>query len=228
MLYAYWTRQISVEDFGFDASHWEATTVETTVDHAIRTALKAANLHMEHMGKLDEGLDFEELYRIYSLVRNSLHALMVPEALATVASYSGAQDSWADTNATTYFVQAACRVAFAFGHFNKLWSELEVDPQAAGRRMMYIHRNFLDLTLDVSRPEIIQLLAKMEEAIVESGNTVYTEKQKVEGFDFGQMEMFSAIWRKDKEKIAEMLGVDELEDVPSLDELLDLIDSTGE
>lgn len=223
MLYAFWSGQIPAEKLGFDSSDWKAATIETAVDYAVRTIAKAIGLHLAHISEAGKTPTLEELYRIYDLTRTSLHILMVPEALEAVANYSDMHGSWTDLNAPTYFVQAACHLAFTFNHFSKLWVELgDDDDEAAKRRMAYIHRNLLDVMHNLSRPECLRVLANMEETILESGNTLYLDMRKEEGSGFSQMEIFEAVWRKDKAKIAEILGVAEVTDVPSLDDLLNL------
>lgn len=223
ILDTYWSGGLSAKELGEDSPDEEGVTIETFVDYAVRSAVKAADLYDAYINESRGATgDLDELLRVYKLVRTSAHMFMFPEVLEAVSNYSDTGGSWVNTNASIYFVQTACHLMFAFQHFNKLWPELNSgDGQAVKQRLAYIYRNLLDVTENLSRPECVGVVANIDEWIANSGNFVYMAKRKEEGIDYNSTEILEAIWRKDKVKMAQMLNTDEFPVNPSLDDLLD-------
>lgn len=239
-LVAFWVGGISEEDLGFDTDHWDAVPPEVAVCHAIRSYMHSVNLLALYLnpnfpmppGGVTAESDWEKrdskLERSYDVLRKAYHTLITPEALDVIEKYAlklPERPPWVDTNVKAYFTQAISCTGFAFNHFTKAWAALTAgDDRKFSQEILYVEHRMRSAVAAFARPECAMVVHLLERYAVDSGNSVIRYNYPfVRDLDFAELNR--AWWKKDNKKIAELLGVDKIEDFRSLDEPLHLIDA---
>jgi hypothetical protein len=231
VLYATWTGQIPESNFGFDEDDWESAPIEVFIDHAIRNAMRVIDMFVEAVksGSDDDG-EFEhfkdDLYRAYDTLRRSVHVLSLPRCLPVILRYSledMGENPWLDTNASVYYIEYVTRLTLAFQHFGKLFHSFEDDDEGVAfhRQVAYVYSNLLAASTIMIRPELVNVIARIEHEIVESGNSVFVRGDRSGWVESASiMDLVKLFWKKDYKKVAAMIGVDDIGPAPTLDELL--------
>ncbi|QUQ67943.1 hypothetical protein JJ691_56810 [Kutzneria sp. CA-103260] len=226
----YWLEQLSESTLGFDESDWEAVSLEMAIDHAIRNIVGAfRRIELWISTDPDQFVSDKEwrdsLFGIYDVVRKSFHVLTLKRSMQKFSEYVRKYplgSPWAEHSAEVYFSHGVARLASTFHHFTKLWEVFAVDDDDQfSRQLAYVYHGLMEVQDDFARPEIVHTLAHIEQYVVESGDSVFLTGDRNEDVSSAtQQELFDAFWKKDKRKMAEFLGVDKVDDAPSLDEIL--------
>ncbi|MGY5207576.1 hypothetical protein [Nocardia gipuzkoensis] len=229
VLHASWIGQIPLSTLGFDADEWDDPPIEVYVDHAVRSIVFVAALFdlvitKDFSDNLSDSFEkfIKDLGAVYKKIEYAFHILALPQSLECIVTYSGeqlSQQPWTDDNAPLYFVQFANRVASAFHYFNKLWLTLERDDT---KQVMYyalhVRENLYQAQKITIRPEFVAVVALIEQEIEDAGNVVYGKNGNLD--QAAKEELLRAIWDDDLKKAGEVVGLPDVQEQPSLEELL--------
>lgn len=232
-VFANWAKIVPLQLYDIDEEDFKETPPEVWVDHSIRKYVQLCVLIFEHFESSREANrtneeEINELYKLYGRLRSCFQVLMLRQSFDVVEEYArkAAANSapWVDENASTYYLYGVVRLSVAFDNFTRMFTAFgDGDQTQAATHLAYVLANAREAQRTFTRPEITNLLAHIEQEIVRSGNSVYgvnIQRDAPSDANNLQMEIFRAIWKNDKARMAEMTGVQEIEDPPTLEEML--------
>lgn len=216
--------------FGFTEEDWESTPVEVFIDHAVQCAVRVTEMFLNAVRALSDGESerfMENVIRAYRTLNESVRVLSLPRCLAVIVKHSLDDMTtypWLDSNAPVYYIELVTCLRLAFQHFDSLISVFKTDDGGLSvrRQIAYVYDNLRKAARILWRPELMNTMGRIDDAILKSGNAVFVPGDPSKRRD-DRPELTDVIklyWKKDWDGIAEMVGVDTLQRDPSLDELL--------
>ncbi|MFJ1873013.1 hypothetical protein [Streptomyces chartreusis] len=203
---------VSEELIGFEEEDWEAAPPEVAVQHAVRAVPSAALLLKEAVLKYMDGEDATDLfYRASEMMRGAFRTFMtarVVNFLSACVGEASVRPLWSDVQPATYFCHCIFRTVTAYSYFTNLFIFPVADEEEKCKRLILAYYNLQQASLAIARPEFIEVYAQIERKVRDGGNAVFVGSGNEGRAGVDMLEALYAYWRKDRELLSEVVGVD--------------------
>ncbi|MER5716134.1 hypothetical protein [Streptomyces sp. NPDC002132] len=196
---------------GFTEDDWEAAPPEVAVQHSIRAVSHASLLLKEAILNRVDGQDATDLfYRASEQMRGAFRTFMTKRVMTFLSEFIAQEPRRPiseDVQPATYFAHFIFRLAAAYMNFGYALSRAKEDENRKYYYLMMAQYHLTQGVLAISRPECIEMYARIEQKVRDGGNAVFVGSPH-EGKGGDMLEALYAYWKNDRDLMSSAVGIE--------------------